>query len=255
MMQTHPSTLKLDELALGFLSATEAEELRDHLRECKDCQTRVDANRASDAQVSALVIPRILRKLETPPPRRSRAWLWPAFAAPAFATVALIMFARVPQTAAPEKAAPESTVMTKGGASLQVFARRGENVFAVSDGTRLRSGDAVRFVVAPHGLSYVLIASVDGSGKASVYFPLNGTESAKVASQERVELEGALKLDNSPGPERIFAIFSTKPLAATSVLAALAELGNKGGEAIRQARVLRVEGDAQDTILLEKAAP
>jgi hypothetical protein len=56
-------------------------------------------------------------------------------------------------------------------------------VTKVKDGDRLAAGDALRFVLSPTGLPYVLIASVDGAAQTSVYYPFQGEASAEVDSK------------------------------------------------------------------------
>jgi hypothetical protein len=100
-----------------------------------------------------------------------------------------------------------------------------------------------------------MIAAVDAQGHSRVYAPYDGKESAAVAADRRLELPegGSIELDASPGPERIFALFSRRPLTAQTVLAALEHLGAGGAEAVRRTERLDVAADAQLSELVEKA--
>jgi hypothetical protein len=123
---------------------------------------------------------------------------------------------------------PNSDLGIKGGASFQVYALRGEAVFPVRADTRLAPGDRIRFVVDPGNARYLLVASVDGAGKVSVYYPPSGDRSGYVVPG-RSELEGSIELDQVLGPERLLAYFSDDPLPSTEVVESLA----RGAEAPR----------------------
>src|SRR5262249_40617445 len=101
-------------------------------------------------------------------------------------------------------------------------------------------------------LPYLLVCSVDGAGKASVYFPFGGSESGTIELRNRVELPGSVILDDAPGPERVFALFSAKPLVAADALAALRAIG-KAAATIRSTQRLSIAADAQVTMAFEKS--
>jgi hypothetical protein len=144
-------------------------------------------------------------------------------------------------------------LLEKGSRTLAIFAARDQSVLPVADDhTKLRSGDRIRFVLWPAGHRFALIASVDGAGKPTIYFPFQGTRSAALPAGPRVELPGSILLDESPGPERVFAVLSPAPLAAATVLDALKVLASKGGDAVRRTAALPIEGVAQQSILFEK---
>jgi hypothetical protein len=101
-------------------------------------------------------------------------------------------------------------------------------------------------------LPYVLIASVDGAGQASVYYPFHGQASAKVDPKGTVSVPGSIVLDSTPGPERIFVIHSEKPILAQTVREALARIGAGGARMIRDVQHLPIAGTVQSTLLFEK---
>jgi hypothetical protein len=133
-----------------------------------------------------------------------------------------------------------------------MVARRGTRVFPVEPGVRLRPHDQLRFVALHLSRRYVLIASIDGSGHSSIYFPFEGSESAAVAPGERVEIPGSIVVDASPGPERFFALFSEHPLQTISVRRALDVVGRQGPSGIRNASKLDVGAEQQASIVVEK---
>ena len=99
---------------------------------------------------------------------------------------------------------------------------------------------------------FVMIASVDGAGRANLYVPYEGTTSVRIKPGRRVEMEGSIVLDASRGPERVFAIFSRRPLDAAPVRAALAGIAARGAGAIRSAGSLEVDAAGQSSVLFEK---
>jgi hypothetical protein len=157
----------------------------------------------------------------------------------------------------PEKApdtAPELAI--KGGPSLQVYALRDRRVFRISDGDVLAAGDEIRFAVNPAGAGYVLIASVDGRGHATIYVPYDGKSSVAVDPRGRTELPGSIVLDDATGPERVFAVFSTSPISAADVWPSLHRLAAAGPEALNRSPRLDLRVPAtQASLVFEKAAP
>lgn len=219
-MTGHLDSLTLDRLLLGSLPEAEARAARAHLVECADCAAQLAELEADQKRFEAHVFARTLPGLEQRAARPSPlAWLSRvrSLAVPAAATLALglALFVGV------GRPAPEPDLRIKGGPTFKVFALHGERVFQVQPGTRLAAGDRIRFVVESESPRWLLVASRDGAGKVSVYFPPEGGRSARVEAG-RSELPGSIELDAAPGPERLFAWFSDAPLEASAVAAALA---------------------------------
>src|SRR5947208_2144231 len=78
---------------------------------------------------------------------------------------------------------------------------------------------------------FVLIGSVDGRGRANLYY--SSTTVAADAGPVQI-LADSIVLDDAPGPERIFAVFSDRRLQDREVEAVLEELGAGGAEAVRR---------------------
>jgi hypothetical protein len=239
----HPSSFALDALALGGLGENEAAQLKAHLEGCTECMARWQEDRELDERFRAHVRPRFVAAQEAP---RGRVLRWSLFVGPALAAC-LLVIAKLP----PKTTDPEPPAVRAKGEALQLFGRRAGRVFAVRAKDPLKPGDEVRFVVQPAGQPYVLIASIDGAGKANVYYPFGGSTSAQVAAAPQVELPGSIVLDATPGPERVVALFSRRPLAVKDVTAALEVLGRGGPQAIRSAEFHAGE-EAQGSIVIEK---
>jgi hypothetical protein len=255
MSLDHLDDCALDLLSLG-IDLPEAADSRAHLETCADCRAALAERGALRGHFERDVLPRTLGKVrariqdEQEAPARSRpfAWLFPLAACAALAVVGL--------KPAPETApAADGDLRVKGGATLQLFVKRGEQVFEAHEGDALQPGDAVRFVIFPGGEKNLVVGSVDGAGHASIYLPQQGTDSSTIEPDRTYTSPLSITLDAAPGPERVFAILSPAPLSLERVKAALRELGRGGAPAIRSAQLLSIDGTTQATLRFEKLLP
>ena len=219
---SHLSALELDALALG--AHDDVTRANMHLDECARCRADRDAAAALRAQFSY-----------PPLPKRRRSWQW--LAIPVLAIViALIIWPR-----------HEAVLGIKGGATWRVLAKRTDSTFMVRDEQELAAGDRIRFVVTPNGARYLIVASIDGAGNPSIYFPFDGAASGRIDGA-RFELPGSIVLDAAPGPERVFAILSDEPLTADVVKQHLMSIRG----AIRETTHLDLPSREQLTLVFEK---
>lgn len=238
---THLSSLVIDALAAKQLEDAGA---RAHIAECARCRADLANAEAAMAHFERSVLPRTLSAIA----QRRRRWWWivPSVLAPALAALALVWWIRTPAPA-------DDPVRIKGDLTFQVFANRHGEVIPVRDGTHLEAGDSIRFVVGAQA-PYVMIASIDGAGHPSIYYPYEGERSG-TATPSPSELPGSIILDAAGGPERVFALASATPLDAHVVTRVLAEIGARGASAIREARTLDLPTTQQASIVFEKGAP
>jgi hypothetical protein len=152
---------------------------------------------------------------------------------------------------------PATDVTVKGGRpACEVFARRAGRIFAVKDGSALTPGDEIRFVVRPAGYRHVLVASVDAAAVATVYAPYGAERSLRLPSAtDRAELPGSVRLDTTPGPERLYCLFSQRPIDAAPVLAWLRQIGAGGAEALRNPSAPAFPSMVAVSALVEKVVP
>jgi hypothetical protein len=237
----HPSLLVIDALAARQLDDAEATA---HIASCERCRADLEAAEAACARFTRDVFPRTVANI-----RERRRWkLGLAMLAPVLAAAALAIWFLRPH--APD----DDDIRIKGELTFQVFAKRGDAIIPVRDSTRLAPGDQIRFVVGCGTPAYLLVASIDGAGHATIYYPYGGTRSAR-ADAAPTELPGSIVLDASPGPERVFALVSDTPLETSDVEHALVELGAHGADAIRGARTLDVPVARQTSVVFEKVTP
>ncbi len=225
-----PSELELDGFELAGRPA--ADPLQAHLAACERCRARLAARDEDRARFLREVYPASLPAVEAAGARRPRGpwtWLpWPAALAAAAALALLVLGAalwwRPPAgEGGSPGAAPDGYLGVKGGASLQVYARRGDRVFEVRPGERLRAGDLLRFVPRLPGPGHVMIVAVDAQGGVSLLHPARGPRAAVVRPPLGAPvLPGSVELDGSLGPERLWLLFSTREFELAEVEAAVA---------------------------------
>jgi hypothetical protein len=250
----HLSPYELEAMRFGLLEASRREQAQAHLLGCERCrfdEERLREHREHFArQVHPRTVARLRARAESEPGRGLR-WAWLAGLMVPAAVVA-VLFLRPRSPVVP---APPPTIGIKGAPSLAAVARHGERVFPVTPQVPLAPGDQVRFVLEPGPHRFALVVSVDGGGRASVYHPYQGAESAEVTPNQRQEVPGSIVLDGSPGPERVYVLYSDQPLASGDVAGALQDVGAGGAEAIRAHTTLNVPAAAQSSVLIEKQAP
>jgi hypothetical protein len=252
----HVSSFELDLLEAGALDESREKGVKEHLRVCADCRERHASLKALHGEFTSEVLPRTAttfqrRSSPTKVPLLRRPIVWAPVLASAAALVLAIRFGTFEQR--PSTDGPD--ILLKGGTALSIVARRNGAPLPVETSfVQLRAGDELRFVaVSDERARHLLIVAVDGSGKTSVYFPFAGDASGAMGSSGRWEVPGSVILDASPGPERIFALFSAEPLDARPVLEQLNRVGAQGAQAIRRSARLPLAGVEQHSLLIEKS--
>jgi anti-sigma factor RsiW len=257
--EPHVTALDLDLLVLGQAAPEQVARIEAHSAACPSCAAR-RAEHGKDVQHFRMsVFPRTAGNLLTRRrPGIARRWML-GLALPLAASVLLL--ARSHRTnkhsaAVLDPPHAQGAIGIKGPSVVRVFARRNAadtaDVTKLNDGDRLAAGDALRFVLSPTGLPYVLIASVDGAGQVNVYYPFHGEASIEVDPKGTVSVPGSIVLDKAPGPERIFVIHSNRPVLAQTVREALAEVAAGGAGMIRGVQRLPIKDTVQSTLFFEK---
>lgn len=250
----HLSAFHFEAMQLGAASADERAWASEHLAHCPRCTRLAAELEAARAHFRAVVLPatsgRLAQRARGRHSRPRRLWLTAALLLPVAAAGVMLRAGVTPRPAADGGADPD--VLAKGGPVLSLVARRHGRILNLRSGEKAWPGDQIRFVLKNVEQPFVLIASVDGAGKATIYVPYDGAASAPVATAAEVTVDGSIVLDDAAGPERVFAFFSARPLRAAAVRAALQALGKEGPAAIRS--TIRVPGvtDTQSSVLIEK---
>ena len=259
----HLTSLDFDRLSLGRLATTEATPLQGHLDACPACRAQQQARLALAEQFAREVLPcslPVVRERLVPNPRRHMR-LWGLALAPVAcgALLLLVLLRGGPDRGSDPRASVTNPAANlpddlgvKGGNGLFTYARQSGKVKRLASGSSVAAGDALRFVVETGDHRYLLLAGVDGGGHASAYFPLGQWQGAPVTPHVRFEVPGSLVLDDAPGPERIFALLSARPLPGDRIRQQLEELARRGPQAIRATEAAGVPETETWSIVLEK---
>jgi hypothetical protein len=193
---------------------------RAHVKACVTCGAQLDAlTTGRDAFLKARPADRFLRQLERREATRPSAWrrFFPVLAAavPALVLV-LVVGPRLLQEDDPY-------VGIKGNGFSVVAARAGAEPVPLAEDSVVRAGDRLRFSYESDTPGHLLVLELDGRGNASVFHPFNGEVSAPQAALQRDFLPGSVELDDAPGTEWLFAVFSPRPLQAAPLLKQLRE--------------------------------
>lgn len=207
-----------------------------HLSACRACRSRRDELAAVEAQAPD---PNFWRRAEGGAfarPAWSRRLVGGLAGAAALATV-LVLAAR-PHRAA-EMSGSAAGVRAKGdGLALEVVARRADGrLVPVYDGTALRPGDALRFLVNAPVAGQAAVLGLDGAGHVSVYAPVAPAGTLAVAAGPGT-LPGSVVLDDGPGEERFVALLcAAQPTRAALDAAGRRALAAAGGVPSRAPRL------------------
>jgi anti-sigma factor RsiW len=253
----HVPDLSLDLAVQGELSEADTRVMHRPLDACRDCRERYEAATGDAAHFRKHILPRTLEHVARgldesrarTSTRRSPRLIASVLASAAVAAAMVVIL--VHREPAGTDASPHG-LLRKGAPELAVFARHGERVFRVTDHAHLDAGDALRFHVEPAGAPYLMVASIDGANRASVYVPYDGKASLRVPEDRTFRDDGAIALDATPGPERIFALFSRHPLDAGDVTRALSRIGARGYAAIRAGDRLNIPDAFEVSLCIEK---
>ncbi|MGC4117674.1 MAG: zf-HC2 domain-containing protein [Myxococcales bacterium] len=223
----HLSDLELDLFELGSLSPDERSAADAHLSACERCRSRQTEHGAARERFEK-VRAAAWQSIEARAARRPARWLWRlSLALVPVAALLLLVLVRAPELSDP------SSPGVKGDPLLRIYALHQGKVRELSSGDKVVPGDRIRFVADPgdNGGHYLLVISVDGANKPSVYVPFAGERSLPLAAG-RQELPGSVELDGTLGPERLFIFFSSRELASAPILQALAR--NPSPEAVTE---------------------
>lgn len=195
---------------------------RAHVKGCAACGAQLEVLTAGrEAFLKARPADRFLRQLERREATAARTPApWRRFL-PLLVTVvpALVLVFAV----GPWLMKDDTGVTWKGEPFRVVAARPGTEAVQLTADSAVKAGDRLRFGYEAPEAGHLLVLELDGRGGASVFHPFNGTASAPLAALQRDFLPGSVELDDAPGTEWLFAVFSPRPLQAAPLLAQLRE--------------------------------
>ena len=218
-----------------------------HLAACRRCEAKLTeraAERASfDAGAAALWTRIAAAGQEQERRQRPRRGPWRLAGLRLPALIVGVCAAAVLVVARPSDPRRGSYVAPKGQAPIEIVCRRGNAVFRLAPGDEVAPGDELRFRPLPvwPGGRFIQIGSVDGTGRYTPFYPSGAGAPSLPVPPGNEALAGSIRLDDAPGPERVFVVLSEAPLSETAVAAA-AETQARSGAADRGEGIDRVEG-------------
>jgi len=217
------SELSAERYLAGEVDGAALKTVETHLGACAHCGAMVTAMRG----VSWRADPAVLREhLEGEPifARLARWFARPAVLVPAAGLV--LVLAAAPLVV--RQMIDAGAVREKGGIGLRVFVKTADGSRPAMQGERLRAGDAIKFAVSPGGQRYVMVVNVEETGKVTRYYPRD-EQSAPTDPHREAVLPTSITLDDYHGVERVYAVFSDKPLAFGDVAAAVRKAAGPSG--------------------------
>jgi len=260
---TCPSSLQIAQWEAGRIETAEAHrQTADHLRRCGRCRAfaadlgAVRNELLPDPLDSMNAARSIAALADERRQQRHRRWLRllsltaaPALAGAAALVLVIPRFTHDGTAAAPTPAtAAEQRVLTKGGLAMEVYCKRQNAIFPVDDGAAFFAGDRLRFAYTAPLAGYLMIFGVDDDGQIFPYYSEQSLTSIPVAAGARAILPGSVELDGHRGLERIFALWSEKPIRGEPVRKAVADALASAGD-IQLVVRLRVPGEQVSYLL------
>jgi hypothetical protein len=211
-----PSHFALDHLQIH--GGDDAEVSR-HVAACPRCRARLSQRAAAGASFDGEARMMWTRIAAAAHERRRRQRFWTAAGRlPALVAGlgALSLWFVVSRHPAPR---PGSYRAPKGGAPIEVVCRRAGTVFLLAPGDEVAAGDELRFRPLPAWPEgrFIQIGSVDGTGRYTPFYPAAAGAPSLPVPANGAALEGSIRLDAAPGPERLFVLVSDAPLSETAV--------------------------------------
>lgn len=153
--------------------------------------------------------------------RRSSKWVaWALVPAALAAAVAVGVFA-------PSRT--DDDIILKGDVALKLFRldEGSETPVRLVDGAKVKSHDLVQVAFDLQGAQYAVIVSVDGSGGATLHWPVSLNSDTRTPAAFKA-LPQSFELDDAPEFERFFLVVSNSPLNPQTILEDAKRAGRNG---------------------------
>jgi hypothetical protein len=234
-----PSGLTLDRRLAGELEGSELAALDRHLESCLACASRLAQDEAFRERFQA-----------SPPPLRRGPAAGPVQGRPATLSrrrqtvagaLALAAAGLALAWGLPRLDRPDPGSRLKGNPRLEFFVQRSGQVQRGKPGDVLAPGARVQFAYSHSGRFWLAVLSLDGAGKASIYFP-DGDVAAEMPGGSNQALPVSTVLDEALGTERIYGLFCDAPVALGPIREMLAR-GQTEPSSPAGCRMLRLSWD------------
>jgi hypothetical protein len=193
-----------------------------HVEGCARCQARLAGRAAASAHFDDAIAAPLWTRVEAraAEQRRQRRRItfvrWSALTGALGALAVAVVVGRTGR----DTAAPAGYVGTKGQpAPVEIFCRRSGASSLLAPGNHVEPRDELRFRPRPvrADARFIQIGSVDGTGRYTPFYPsVAGAPSVALPANGQA-LDGAIRIDDAPGPERLFVVLSATPLSEAAV--------------------------------------
>lgn len=205
---THPDTLTLHRLAVGELDGDHRAGVDSHLAECAACREQLSRIRqeldAARAAIPARAPLAAYRRREALQRRRPIPWV---AAAAGWAIAACLMLAWAPwNDAGDSSGGTQSVTRTRGTMAVSVQRARGPSVDRIGPVAVCRRGDRLQFGPDLPAHGYFQIINLQDDGRSQVYLP------PTPAGRSEGPLDFSIELDDYPGTERVFFVWTAEPV-------------------------------------------
>ncbi len=233
-----PSAFELEAFFAGESAVPTA-----HVSTCAACTAYVSALREGHdafarARPPELFLKQVERRAAATPSRR-RSWMLAPLGLAAAVAAALVLFV-VP------RGAPSD--ITLKGTAFRVLVKRGSaEPTALAPDAQVSAGDVLRFSYDAARDGQLAVVDLDGTQRATAFYPQNGARSVAVIAGADPLLPGAIVLDAAPGPEWLVAIYAPTPFELEPLMAQLR------GQAGRTNLELKCDGCRIQTLRMQRA--
>jgi len=213
-MSTCLSEFALDDMILNG-DGESSRQAASHLQSCDDCRQRYESRRASleqfECEQGGLFWQKVrrgyLRRRST---RRAFVLGIPCGLAAA-CTLAFLARSGSGPTG--------SYLAAKGAGALEIHCLRAGRTFPLRLEDAVEPAEEIRFIPRPSSSSvhFVQVASIDGTGRFTPFYPSSPSASSLPLPPPGQPLDGSIRLDSAPGPERLFFVFSPESLSVSQV--------------------------------------
>ena len=158
---------------------------------------------------------RIEQRAERLKPVKRPMWLrWLVPAGALMAAAAAILFVFFGSRKPSERVPPiDDDFQTKGDdISLVIHSESAK----LANGDTITPGTRLRFEIQGAKPGFIAVVGMDGQAATTIYYPWGANEAAPIGS-ERL-LPHAIQIDATPGDEKFFAVFSTRPFTVDTVI-------------------------------------
>ncbi|MBK7863142.1 MAG: zf-HC2 domain-containing protein [Archangiaceae bacterium] len=196
-MNRHVSTHLVDLHTAGALSPEQLAQVKAHAATCETCAAKLSAAAKARDEFLARNPPALRAEAllgQARPHRSPMRWLVPAFALVAALLFAFVVLQR------------DDGLVLKGGPAVSAWVKRPATgrTWAPAPDEVLQAKDQLQLQVSPAGRSHVTVYALDAGGTFIKLFEQDVKGTAT--------LEHSLTLDDSPGPDTLFVLFSEAAL-------------------------------------------